>query len=285
MQKKTGFFYLYLNKCNHQLNRRHKRKRKRQRQRQRQRKRKRQRQRQRQRQRKGKMPVMSTLKPNLGEILKEFLNLLTEGCSVKQFYRKLFAMGQVDLCCFAGLLEAKIDYVGSSALQSGRADISPGILQKMRDHHKFICEGLLPLCRMLEFFQRINPGKYRNMRIICGWTFNVGFYFEGIPKNYSRLSCTIRGAAQVVAMRKMLQELRKKVTTLPQWSQLLNGFEKVKTATQVQNFLQELEKVVGRKFPKFLHHLSEFIHCSSSDEMTNTVLGAIVELCAYYAKA
>jgi ABC-type bacteriocin/lantibiotic exporter with double-glycine peptidase domain len=83
----------------------------------------------------------------------------------------------------------------------------------------------------------------------------------------------------------MLQELRKKVTTLPQWSQLLNGFEKVKTATQVQNFLQELEKVVGRKFPKFLHHLSNFVFCSSSVEMTNTVLGAIVELCVLFVGA
>lgn len=230
------------------------------------------------------MPVLTTNLLCLWDILKKYLKVLKRGRTGNSIIRKLFAMGVLNLRGFANLLEAKINFVASSASQSGRAEISPQTLRKMEEHHKYIC-AVLPLLRLLEFFQQINHCQYRDIRTICGWDFEVGFYIKPFPKNNRRLSDNTSRAAQASAMRRKLEALREKVKTLPQWLKLLNGFEEVKRDTEVQNFLQELEKVVGRKFPKFLHHLSEFIHCSSSIEMTNTVRGAIRELCGHFAQA
>lgn len=219
---------------------------------------------------------------------------------MKRFYRKLFAMGSFVLSNFANLLEAEINSVGFSAFRTGRAYISPEILEKMEEHRKFICEDVLPLRRMLEFFQQIKGKDNHTMRsfVLKVITINGVLCINAdMPSgNNRRLSGNAFRAAQASAMRRKfeahasamkmkLQALREKVKSLPKWLELLNGFEKVKNATEVQNFLEELEKVVGeQQFPEFLHHLSEFIHCSKSEEMTNTVRGAILELCDHFVR-
>lgn len=204
--------------------------------------------------------------------VKELLSYLRE--LRKDSIRNFIEMGAFNLSGLANLLDAHI---------LSNECISQKTVKYLKKYRKFI-SGVLPLCRLLEFFQRINNGQYRDIRSICGWDFKVGHFIEPSMGNNHRLPDNKLWAVKASAMRKKLKALREKVKSLPQWLELLNGFENVNEPTEVQNFLQELEKVVGRKFPKFLHILSDFVFCSKSSDMTDTVRGAILELCDYFAQ-